>query len=90
MLQAMLQVMLYGPRFWAFCSWVLVPGSWALCSLLHGRFVPGSWFLACLRVVARCFKGRFVGGSMRVGEDILLSERDGKGKGKGNGRASWA
>jgi hypothetical protein len=27
---------------------------------------------------------------MRVGEDILLSERDGKGKGKGNGRASWA
>jgi hypothetical protein len=29
-----------------------------------------------------------MGGSIRVSEDILLSERDGKGKGKGNGRAS--
>jgi hypothetical protein len=32
-----------------------------------------------------------VRGSVRwVGEDILVSEGDGRGKGRGNGRASWA
>jgi hypothetical protein len=36
--------------------------------------------------VARYFKGCFVEGSVRVIEDILLSERDGGGSGKGHGR----
>jgi hypothetical protein len=40
--------------------------------------------------MAKCFKGRFVEGSMQVIEDILLSEYDGKCKSKGNGRASCA
>ena len=39
--------------------------------------------VACLRVVAECFKGWFkgcfVGGSVQVIEDILSSERDGGG-----------
>ena len=44
--------------------------------------------MAYLRVVARCFKGCFVRGSVRVVEDILLSERDGGGGSRGSGLAS--
>jgi hypothetical protein len=56
-------------------TWVL----WVL-----GRVV--SVIVACLRVVGRYFKGYFVGGSMRVIEDILLSERDGGGGSRRHGR----
>ena len=35
-----------------------------------------SVIVAYLRVVTGCFKGCFVGGSMRVIEDILLSEHE--------------
>ena len=45
--------------------------------------------MAYLRVVAGCFKGCFVGGFMRVIEDILLSERDGNARPSSNGRASY-
>ena len=38
-----------------------------------------------LRVVAGCFKGCFMGGSIRVIEDILLSERDGNARPSNNG-----
>jgi hypothetical protein len=86
------------PRSWAlrllldgrFIPWssFLGPSSWALCLLLNGRFILGSRFLACLRVITRCFKGRFVGGSIRVIEDILLSECDNRCESKGNGRVS--
>ena len=36
--------------------------------------------MAYFRVVAGCFKGCFIGGSVRVIEDILLSERDGNAR----------
>jgi hypothetical protein len=58
---------MFDPRFWTF--------SWAL-QVLEGIF---SAIVAFLRVVGGCFKGCFVGASMRVIEDILLSERDGEG-----------
>jgi hypothetical protein len=45
--------------------------------------------VAYLRVVARCFKGCFMGGSIRVIEDILLSKRDGNARPSNNGRASY-
>jgi hypothetical protein len=44
--------------------------------------------VAYLLVVARCFKGCFMGGSVRVIEDILLSERDENARPSSNGRAS--
>ena len=58
--------------------------------MLLGAGSPGgprqsrsSPLVACLRVVAECFKGWFkgcfVGGSVQVIEDILSSERDGGG-----------
>jgi len=84
------------PSFWAFCSWilVLVLGVLVLCvagirssrSTLDSRRARPtivSPLVACLRVVAECFKGWFkgcfVGGSVQVIEDILSSERDGGG-----------
>jgi hypothetical protein len=45
--------------------------------------------VAYLRVVAGYFKGCFMGGSMRVIEDILLSERDRNARPSNNGRASY-
>ena len=45
--------------------------------------------MAYLRVVARYFKGYFMGGSMRVIEDILLSERDGNARPSNNSCASY-
>ena len=54
---------------------------------LRGLYCVAS-LVACLRVVARCFKGCFMGGSIRVIEDILLSERDGNVRPSSNGRAS--
>ena len=39
--------------------------------------------------LAGCFKGYFVGRSVRDVEDILLSEREGGGGSRNNGRASW-
>jgi len=71
---------------------LLVPGR---CGFVG---VAGSWepwepevfsvVVAYLRVVAGYFKGCFVGGSVRVIEDILLSERDGNARLSSNGRAS--
>ena len=43
--------------------------------------------MAYLRVMAGCFKGCFMGGSMRVIEDILLSECNGNARPSNNGRA---
>ena len=45
--------------------------------------------MAYFRVVAGCFKGFFIGGSVRVIEDILLSERDRNARPSSNGRASY-
>jgi hypothetical protein len=60
MLQAILQVMLQGPRSWVLCLLLdgrFVPGlsflgprSWVLCLLLAGRFVPRSSFLSVMLV----------------------------------------
>jgi hypothetical protein len=66
-------------------------GSWALLVLVVASSGPGGFRLTrLLRVVAGelwlagYFKGRFVGGSAREvcagGEDILLSEGDGRNK----------
>ena len=45
--------------------------------------------MAYLRVVARCFKGCFMGGFIRVIEDILLSKRDENARLSNNSRASY-
>ena len=44
--------------------------------------------MAYLRVVAGCFKGCFMGGSVRVIEDILLSEYGGNAGSSNDNRAS--
>jgi hypothetical protein len=45
--------------------------------------------VAYLRVVTGSFKGCFIEGTVRVIEDILLSERDGNARSSNNGRASY-
>jgi hypothetical protein len=55
---------------------------------LHGLRLP-RLTRGCRELwLAGCFKGCFAGGVCAVGEDILLSEGDGRGKSKDNGRAS--